>query len=609
MTAEGAVPRRGRELALGALILASGLGARLSFVRLFPTRPISDFSSFVDFAVWMRDHSWIQGSWHWEYLNPGLPLILSILLRLFPGEPGDVARLATAVACGLLPLLPFLLWRGVLPLWVRSLAGLLLAVWPGQVFFSGVVAQDNWVLLPTVALGALAARSLVARERGYPVAAGLLFGLSVMMRQEMVIALLPLLGGAAGLGSPEGRKWRRLALAAAATALPLLLLVVQRGAATGRFTLTSEHGGLAVLGSYMPGTSVSFWADPRPYVAAVEPALLRDPALLRREASRLAVREALRRPGFHAARIAASILKVSVTSEADNLYWSVGAPGTLPEPLQVRGQAFMERASRPLCIELLIIHGLFLAATAFALWRRDAAVLALAAAVLLKVGLHGVVAAQGRYVLAATALEILAITLGTWGMAAAWPGSRRPALAALAIGLAGSVSMLLLFKPALAWVHARDRAGGQLNYRFPVFNAVWTEILLDCEVSRGRLLLLDPSPTLRLAEDDPAPGAVAAADCVLTGAATRSGRTPLALRVHDPYAHGNLPGRVVQRVTVDGAEVLAWDVGAEPWTGWHDIPVDGRARRIRVEILAGRPDSGAAWGAAVPTKFEMVERK
>ena len=600
---EGAVPRRGRELALGALILALGLGTRLGFVRLFPTRPISDFHSIVDFAVWLRDHSWIQGSWHWEYLSPGLPVTLSVLLRLFPGEPGGVARLATAVACGLMPLLPFLIWRGVLPLWVRSLAGLLLAVWPGQVFFSGVVAQDNWVLLPTVALGALAARALVAKDRGHPIAAGLLFGLGVMMRQEMLIALLPLLAGAAGLGSPEGRRWKRLALAAAATALPLLLLMAQRSAATGRFALTSEHGGLAMLGSYIPGATVNFWADPRPYVATTEPALLRDPARLRQEASRLALREALRRPVFHAARIAASVLKFSVTSEGDNLYWAVGDPATLPEPLQARGQAFMTRMGLSLRNEMLVIQGMFLAATAFALWRRDAAVLALAAAVVLKLGLHGAVVAQSRYVLAATALEVLAIALGAWRMARAWPEARRPVFAALGIGLAGSVSMLLLLEPALGWVQARDRPGRQLTYRFPVFNAVWTKILLDCEVSQGQLVVLNPMPTLRLADQDPAPGAVAAADCVLAGHA------PLALRVRDPYAPGGLPDRVVQRVTVDGAEVLAWDVGAKPWTGWHEIPLNAQAQRIRVEILAVRPDPGAAWGNAASTEFELVERE
>ena len=42
---------------------------------------------------------------------------------------------------------------------------LLLALWPGQIFFSGVVAQENWDLLPVVAL-ACSGRALPARPVG-----------------------------------------------------------------------------------------------------------------------------------------------------------------------------------------------------------------------------------------------------------------------------------------------------------------------------------------------------------------------------------------------------------------------------------------------------------
>ncbi len=586
-----------------------GLGARLAFVHAFPTVPYSDFFRIVSFALDIK-RAWLENSWHWRSFGPVLPFLLSVLFRIFPGPPADVARLATAVACGLVPVFPFLIWRGVLPLWVRALAGFLLALWPGQVLFSGVVAQDNWVLLPTVALGALAARSLVARDSGYPVAAGLLFGLGVGMRQEMLIASLPLLAAAAGLGSPEGRRlwkrWPRLARGAAATVLPLLLLMAYRGVATGRFALTSEHGGLAVLGAYIPGATVNFWADPRPYVAVVEPALLYDLNRLHRETYRLALREALRRPGFHAARIAVSILKFEVTSEGDNLYWCVGAPETLPEPLRARGQAFMMRVGLPLRYELLAIQGLFLASLVLALRQRNLAILTFAAAVLLKVSLHGLIAAQSRYVLAATALELLAVALGAWEASRA--RTLRPVLAALGVGLAGAIAMNLALWPALDWVYARDRPQGQLTYHFPV-NAEGSKALLDCVVSKGLVTALAPLANLRLADQDPAPGAVAAADCRLTGPV----RHPLVLRVRDPYALGGLPGRIVQRVTVDGAEALAWDVGAEPWTGWNEVPLGtlaaGRSRQVRIEIVALHPDPGAAWGNAVNTQFELVERR
>jgi hypothetical protein len=533
-------------------------------------------------------------------------VVLSAVFRIFPGSPEAAARLATAVACGVLPLLPFALWRGVAPLWVRGLAGGTLALWPGQIFFSGVVAQDNWVLLPAVALGALAARSLLARDGGHPVAAGLLFALGVAMRQEMLIALLPLLAGAAGLGSPAGRRWRTLALAGLATGLPLLALATQRELATGRFALTSEHGGLSILGAYVPGASANSWTDPLPFVATAEPVLLRDRESLRRDAARLALREALRRPGFHAARIGAAILKYSITAEADNLYWAVGNPEALPEPLRTRGQALMARLGKPLCYELLTLQALFLAAVALALWRRDAAVLTLAAAVVLKVGLHGVLVIQSRYMLAATALEILAIALGAWQ--AMRGQALRPVLTALVAGLAGSLAIGLSAPPAIAWVHAHDRQEDQLTYRFPV-RAADSPAFLDCVVVRGVVASLNPIPVLRPLHRDPAPGEVAAADCKLIGPSP----FPLVLRVNDPYAPGGLPDRMVQRVEVDGAEVLRHDLAAEAGTGWTGIPLGtlprGAYRRIRVEVLAVRPDPGAAWGDAAGTGFELAKEK
>jgi hypothetical protein len=158
------------EILTGIALLLLGLGIRVAFVTAFPTVPVSDFRGLVAFAQAFGDGTWITQGRPWELFSPGLPLALAPLLRLSPWPADDTARLATAIVCGLLPLLPFLLWRRVLPLGARAAAGFLLALWPGQVIFSGVVAQDDWVLLPTVALGALMVRALVAGRR-YPLAA------------------------------------------------------------------------------------------------------------------------------------------------------------------------------------------------------------------------------------------------------------------------------------------------------------------------------------------------------------------------------------------------------------------------------------------------------
>ena len=582
-------------------MLLLGLLPRLALVTAFPTRPVSDFRGLLGLALAVRDTSWTLPDNRWEFFSPGLPILLSIALRLFPGSPETVARLSTAVVCGLVPLLPFALWRGALPLWARTLAGGLLAIWPGQVLFSGVIAQDNWVLIPALALGALAARSLVVRDGGHPLAAGLLYGLGVAVRQEMLVALFPLLLAAGGLGDAAGRRPRRLALLATATLLPLLALAAHRSLATGRFALSSRHGGLAMLGSYVPGASGDYWADPVPFVAAVEPALLADRHKMEEAGFRLAAAEALRRPGFHTLRILAWIAHLSIQGEHANLYWSLTSPEVLPPALQERAGALATGTRRGLAVEMAILQALFLASLALGIVRRNRAILAIAAAVLFKIALHAVVVAQGRYLLAATALEILAIALGAWE--ASRSRSFRLPAAALAIGMAGAV-LLTWAAPRLdAAVQHRDTDFQRL-YRFSIGGP---EGSLDCVIARGRLTgLIGGVATLEPLHRDPAPGEIAAADCALVSSAA----TPWTLRLHDGYAPGGLPGRMLQRVRVDGREALSHDLGDPPGEGWLEVllgsPAPGARKPVRIEILAVQPDPGAAWGRAASTQFQLV---
>ena len=572
-------------------------------MTIFPVRPVSDFEGLVALARLMRDVSWTVPSWRWIYFSPGLPLALSLVLRLFPGPPEDVARLATAAVCGLIPLLPFALWRGVVSFRVRLLAGVLLALWPGQVFFSGVVAQDNWVLPPTVALACLAARALLTGGRGRPVLAGLLYALAAAMRQEMLVALLPLLLAGAGFGSREGRRWRGAAACALAAALPLLLLATQRELATGRFALTSEHAGLAVLGSYVPGAAADSWADPCPYIASVRPSLLWDYDRIRREAGGLALDEALRRPTFHAARVATAVLSQALHGEANNLYWSLLISGGLPEPLVPRGQRFAAHAKGWLAIELGVLQALFLAAVILAAAWRHRAILAICAAIALKVGIHAVTVTQGRYFLPVTAMEILAIALAVEEvlLRRRW---RLPA-AALATGAAAVLALGLLAPRASGWVLRHD-AEPQRTYRFPLKGPA-PGATLACVVDHGLLMALSADQAVMAPlHADPAPGETASASCELTGTAA----VPLALRLRDAYAPGALPGRMRQRVEIDGVEVLDRDLAATPGDGWLSVPLGinapGSARKILIQVIAVRPDPGAAWGRAAATPFELA---
>jgi hypothetical protein len=596
---------RGRRELLGALaLLLLGVGSRLAFTRAFPTLPFSDFQGLIAFGQHLLASGPAAPGWFWIQFNPGMPMLLALLFRILPDAGPALAREATAIWTGLLPVLPFLLWHGALSFRLRLFAGLLLALWPGQIAFSGVVAQDNWVLVPAVALAALAVRRLLRPgSRAFPVSAGLLYALTVAIRQDMLLVLLPLLAAAALTvhGPGRARDAARLLLAAG---VPLVLLAVQRERATGRFTLTTEHGGLALIGSFLPGAFSSGWVDPRPWAASTAPELLLDAERFRAGAASLAVAEARRRPAFHALRIATQTARGAIKSDAENLFWSLESPDALPAARRDAG-ARLARILRPgLYAELGLLQGLFAAAMVLAFRRRSPALLALGAAVLLKVALQAVVSPMSRLLVPATALELLAIPLAVplWRAAS---GRARAALAAvvLAVPLA-----LVAFVPRLQAAVERRDPDLPRRYRFPLSvpggRPVW------CAMDSGRLSGLEwQLATIETFAADPAPGDRARVVCTLP--ALGPGES-LLLRLEDSYAAGGLPGRMVERVEVDGREVLRHDVAAEAGSGWMEIPVadasDAPGRRVTIEMLAVAPDRGWGWGRAATARFEFVKR-
>jgi hypothetical protein len=600
--------KRPKEILGLILLLVLGLVPRLVFVTRFPTIPVSDFHSLVAFGLDLRDHGLTYHSRHWEYLNPGLPLILSGLFRLAPSAaPEVVARLA---------ILPFVVWRGVLTFRVRVLAGAALAVWPGQILFTGTVAQDNWVLLPSVALGALAVRALLTGQPAQPIIAGLLYAAGVAIRQEMLVVLLPLFLGATLVhfrpGCGTHVPWRRAAAATLAAAVPLVILAVYRHASTGRFAFSSEAAGSAILSSYIPGSNANAYMEPFGYIASVRPDLLRERKDFYPYAMRLTLQEAMRRPAFHAVRILSWVCNFAVAGEAKSLYWSLGHEA-LPEALRNRGDALTMLAARPLRFELAAIHGLFLAAFIIAIRRWNWAILVLASAVLLKYGLHAVTAVQGRYFYPATAWELLGIAVAAHEVRAMWMGPERWwLLRAFATGLAFSLGLLLIAPRLDAFVQNRD-LDQQRTYHFqlrPLQDLQGQFAALNCVVEQGTLDLMGfpRSAALRTFRPNPAPGDMATAVCELTG--SREPR-PLMLQVLDPYAPGGLPGRMLQRVELDGVEVYSHDVAQAPWSGWANIALGdvgmGTKRRVVIEVKAIHPDPGVDWGNIAQTTFRLAE--
>ena len=256
-----------------------------------------------------------------------------------------------------------------------------LAIWPGQVLFSGVVAQDNWVLFPSIALAALAVRALADREKTCPVASGLLYAAAVAMRQDMLI-LLPLLLAAVRIDLFPIKR-RQVLAGCLATVLGLFGLATLRYAGSGRFSLSTEHGGVTILGSYVPGSSFHGWVAPYVYLASVRPELLHDRHAIYSHSLSLAVHEALRRPAFHAMRILSMASVYAIDGESsDPLYSSLEDPEVLPAPFTMT----RPRSSNLSCRSVSngVDHALFLAAVIVGIRRRNYAILILASAVLLK---------------------------------------------------------------------------------------------------------------------------------------------------------------------------------------------------------------------------------
>jgi len=169
--------------------------------------------------------------------------------------------------------------------------------------------------------------------------------------------------------------------------------------------------------------------------------------------------------------------------------------------------------------------------------------------------------------------------------------------------------LVFLTPPLLAYVQKRDIDPEQHTYRF-VLAPPHQSAELACVVDRGIVTSLWPqsnTAAIRTLQYDPAPGDKAVADCILTG----SGKPrPLMLQVLDSYASGGLEGRMIQRVELDGDEVLSHDIGKEPGSGWANVPLGlvgtGTRKRVVIEVKAIRPDPGADWGDAALTTFQIV---
>ncbi|KGM55120.1 hypothetical protein N800_00380 [Lysobacter daejeonensis GH1-9] len=599
--------RQPREIVAAFGILVASLVTHLWLPLLHPTPLISDFLGIVTFASDLAEHGPFAPGWYWNFFSAGTPTFLSIPLALSGADDATVARVVTATVLAMLPLIPLLVLRGVLPLWSRLLVAGILTLLPSLVVFSGVVAQDNWVQLPTLALASLAVRNACGEGRGYPVWSALLWCVALYVRQEMLVALLPLaLLAAWPVRHPPAV--RSLVLFSGVALVLMLGVASQRQIATGDFSLASRHGGSSMLGSYVPGAGFG-WIAHDDFIAWREPALSGDAERVRAEAGRLAIEEIRARPFFHLVRRAGAVLDTATTRDGTLQYWAFAADDGVTggrSPVEAASAARLGQvSSKPVLYASILLHALFLGAAYLGFKTRDRALMAIAIAVLLKVGIHFVVAVQARFFLVVFVLEALAI-----GVAAARLHHSRASLRGTGIVALASGLLLLGATTGLdrlnEWVRAQDAAwvtAGKRQYRVRLPHAV-----ADCQLEGGRVLSAGPSGFMFAVEhSDPEPGEYAELRCQL--AALGDGGE-VTLEVEDRYAPGGFLDRMFQVVEIGDATVRRHDVAAEAGSGWwrQRIPVAAGTRQaVRIRVEALRPDKGPGWGNAAQTSVRFTE--
>jgi hypothetical protein len=558
------LPPTRHETAWALSLFVAGLLPRTIQALNFPTIPVSDFRTIVESASLIAGGGASRGAWEWRVLGPALPLLLSALFRLVPASPELVARFATALATGLAPLLPYSLWRGALSLRARVLAGFFLALWPGQILFSGVVALDNWAMLPTVALGALAVRAAALRNPARPGVVALLYTAASAVRPEMALVLIPL--ALVGLRGPTtGALKRNLAIAAISSMFLVVAISAVVALTTGTFRITPSHAGGTILGAYVPGAGLDYWADPKPFVAAVEPALLeQDQSALNRGELRIAWAEFWRRPQFHAIRILAGTLNGLLRNDAGLLYWSMTGPGVLPEEAQIPAERLLDHLQPLLWLAPQVGAALFIFSLAIiAAYRSRVARLAtpLLAAIGIKLAVHGIAVAQPRYYIPAIALGMLLIAICLDILLSR--GLGKVATLSAAAALFGLLGLNVALTTAERYVQRHDEIA-QMVYRFPLRTGA---VQFQCVMNRGRLLSLYQSQfTVALSADQLSHAPSAVVLCT-----TPAPHEPLTLLVDASTALSRQSAGAYPTiaVVVNGARVLGSAPTSESTEEWR----------------------------------------
>jgi 4-amino-4-deoxy-L-arabinose transferase-like glycosyltransferase len=241
------VTRTRGDVAFGVFLFVLALVPRVFVAVTWTGEPVWD-GHYYDFGarriaqgLGYSDDLWIGGhpEWHpWCHYPVGYSAYLGFFYRVF-GDGPLVAPVVNAVTGALLAVVTWLLARHALATWRARGAGLLVALHPGLIVYSGLVMSEPLAALVTLLAFWLAVRDV--QPRGLLVGA-LVLGVAALVRPQALLCA-PFLA----LLAPGEKRWARLGALAVLTTLLALVPVLPWTARNCRVmdgcALVSTNGG------------------------------------------------------------------------------------------------------------------------------------------------------------------------------------------------------------------------------------------------------------------------------------------------------------------------------------------------------------------------------